>query len=367
MNLANETSTERAEVEDTFTPPGTGGGSVGNEVVRRRVLRGLSFRNISAIYVFVVIFIVFSLLVPETFLVSGTWRSIVDDQAVTILVAVALTIPLAAGVFDLAVGAQLGFGSVLVAHMLKFDQQTILIAVLLTLLVGASFGALAGVLVVYAKIDSFIATLGISSILIALTAWRSQSLQIVGLGPDFQDLTVTSVGPLTYASIYVLLVATLVWYVLECTPLGRRIYAVGGSRSAARLSGVRPDLIIIGAFVACSIIAFFGGIIASSRLGTGDPTIGPAFLLPAFAGAALGSTQFRGGRYNVWGTVIAVFVLATGVKGLQLAGAPVWIPEFFNGAALLVAVGLAKWERSGARWDAVRAMFRSRTNESSHA
>src|ERR1700712_6085208 len=88
----------------------------------------------------------------------------------------------------------------------------------------------------------------------------------------------------------------------------------------------------------------------SASLGTGDPTPGPASLLPAFSAVFLGSTQFRGGRFNVWGTVVAVFVLATGVKGLQLAGAPVWIPELFNGAALLIAVGLANYERSGARF-----------------
>lgn len=84
-------------------------------------------------------------------------------------------------------------------------------------------------------------------------------------------------------------------------------------------------------------------------MGTGDPTSGPSFLLPAFSAVFLGSTQFRDGRFNVWGTVVAVYVLAVGVQGLQLAGAPVWIPDLFNGIALLLAVGLAKFRSEGRR------------------
>jgi ribose transport system permease protein len=91
-------------------------------------------------------------------------------------------------------------------------------------------------------------------------------------------------------------------------------------------------------------------VLVTSSLGVGDPTIGPAYLLPAFSAAFLGSTQLRGGRFNVWGTVIAVYVLATGVKGLQLAGAPIWIPDLFN--------GVAKYQGTSHRAKSVRRLFR---------
>ncbi|MET0430564.1 MAG: hypothetical protein ABW026_18950, partial [Microvirga sp.] len=105
-------------------------------------------------------------------------------------------------------------------------------------------------------------------------------------------------------------------------------------------------------------IAAFAGILESANLGNGDPTVGPSYLLPAFSAAFLGSTQFRGGRFNVWGTIVAVYVLATGVKGLQLAGAPIWIPDLFNGAALLLAVGLANFESTASRAGAIRRVLR---------
>ena len=208
------------------------------------------------------------------------------------------------------------------------------------------------------RIDSFIATLGMSSVLLALIAWVSSSQQIVGVGSSFEKLGTTEIFGLTLPVYLMLAVGLVVWYLLERTPLGRRVYATGGNIEAARLAGVRVAAVVICSLVACATIAAFAGMLVTANLGTGDPTIGPAYLLPAFSAAFLGSTQFRGGRFNVWGTIVAVYVLATGVKGLQLAGAPIWIPDLFNGVALLLAVGLAKWETTATRAGAVRRLLR---------
>jgi ribose transport system permease protein len=123
---------------------------------------------------------------------------------------------------------------------------------------------------------------------------------------------------------------------------------------------VRTSVVVVACFAACGLITALAGTLVTSRLSAGDPTIGPSYLLPAFTAAFLGSTQFRNGRFNVWGTVVAVYVLATGVKGLQLAGAPIWIPDLFNGVALLVAVGLAKYQSDAGRPSAVARLLRLR-------
>jgi len=117
---------------------------------------------------------------------------------------------------------------------------------------------------------------------------------------------------------------------------------------AAALAGVRTPRIILFALVASGVVAGVAGLLLNSQLSTGDPTVGPGYLLPVIAAVFLGSTQFRGGRFNIWGTVVAACTRAGGVKGLQLAGLPIWIPDLFNGAALLVAVGLAVWRRTPA-------------------
>ena len=324
----------------------------------RRVIRAVSFRNVSAIYVFVAIFMVFSLWVPETFLTWSTWKTVLNGQAETAILAVGLVLALSAGTFDLAIGAELGFGSMFVAWLLVGRGVSPVLAVILTILVGSGIGIIQGTLVVRYRIDSFIATLGMSSVLLAVLNWLSNSQQILGLSDDFQALGNNQLLGLTLPVYIMVLVAIVVWYVLERTPIGRQVYATGGNIDAARLAGVRTPLVILGALAGCGALAAFSGVLVSSRLAVGDPTIGPPYLLPAFSAAFLGSTQFRGGRFNVWGTVVAVYVLASGVKGLQLAGAPVWIPNLFDGVALLLAVGLAKYQVVPHRTGAIRRVLR---------
>jgi ribose transport system permease protein len=199
-----------------------------------------------------------------------------------------------------------------------------------------------------------------SSVLLGAIEWISGGQQIINLPASFQNLATNSIFGLTYPVYIMLVVAVVVWYVLERTALGRRIYATGGNLESARLTGIRTSRVILFATVTCGVIAAAAGLLQSSQLGTGDPTIGPPYLLPTIAAVFLGSTQFRGGRYNVWGTVLGTYVLATGVAGLQLAGAPTWIPDVFDGAALLFAVGLAGMQRSPtARTAAIRRALHS--------
>lgn len=326
-----------------------------------RVRAALSFQSISALYIFALLFLAFALWVPDTFLARSTWKAMLDDQATTALVAVALVVPLSAGAFNLAVGAEVGMGSILSAYLLAKAGLPIAVALILTVVAGAAVGLTSGLLVVAARIDSFIATLGVSSVLLAMIQWISGGQQILDLGGGYQRLATDQILGITHPVYIMLIVSLVVWYVLERTPAGRRVYATGGNIAAARLSGIRTSWVVVAALVTCGVIAALAGAIVSSRLDTGDPTVGPSFLLPAFAAAFLGSTQFRGGRYNVWGTIVAVYVLATGVKGLQLAGAPVWIPDLFNGVALLLAVGMANFQGRAGRGSAIRRLIRRRS------
>ena len=134
----------------------------------------------------------------------------------------------------------------------------------------------------------------------------------------------------------------MIWYVLECTPLGRHLLATGANPEAARLAGVRTDRMVWGSLVVSAVVAGLAGIIYGAKVGSFSNTFGPPLLFPAFAAVFFGSTQFKN-RANVWGTIAAVYTLAFGVKGLQLAfsGGVYWITPLFNGLALLVAVALA--------------------------
>jgi ribose transport system permease protein len=317
-------------------------------------LRLLSFRNASALWVLVAIVLFFSYSIPETFLAARTWKSLLDTQAIVAITAIALVVPLSAGVFNLAIGAQVGVASIMVGWLLVPVGLPILVSVLVTLLAGAAIGFLISVLIVGIRIDSFIATLGASSLLLAFVNFISGGRQILKMPRTFVDFGTDKIFGLTYPFLVMLAIAIVVWYVLERTPLGRRIYATGGNLEAARLSGIRVVAIVVGAMTASGVLTGIAGVLMTARLGNADPTIGPAFMLPAFTAAFLGSTQFHHGRFNVPGTVLSVYVLATGVKGLQLSGVPTWVTDGFDGAALLIAVGLA----SAARHGSTRTLWR---------
>jgi ribose transport system permease protein len=190
-----------------------------------------------------------------------------------------------------------------------------------------------------------------------MIAWPSGGTQILNLKPSFESLGTNELFGVTYPVYILLVVAVVVWYILERTPAGRRVYATGGNIEAARLSGVPTSRVIVISLAVSATIAAAAGVLETSQLATGDPTVGPAYLIPAIAAVFLGSTQFRGGRVNVAGTIVAVYVLAVGVKGLQLAGAPVWLPDLFNGVALLIAVGLSRYERTAARSAAIKKVL----------
>lgn len=325
----------------------------------------LSFRNISAIYIFLALFLVFSVTTPRTFLTPGTWLSMLDAEAVTVMAAIAVMIPLVCGVFNLAIGAEIAWAVMLVAVLQSTLGLPSWLSILLTLGCGALIGAMSGFIITKLRIDSFIATLGMSSILLAGKWFISGNKQVTGLAPDFRDVSRAGIVIATNAQgdptfkitlqvIVMIVLALAVWYVVERTPIGRRMYAAGFNPDGARLSGVDVPRLQRRSLIVGGVIAAGAGVLIASRLNAGDPTVGVSLLLPALTAVFLGSTQFRGGRFNVWGTVLALYVLAVGIKGLQLLGASGWVEDLFYGVALIGAVALSRWERSGSRLGAVR-------------
>lgn len=301
----------------------------------------LGLHRFSGLYVLAVIIVTFGIWVPDTFLTTQTLKSVASQQAVVAILALALLVPLAAGAFDLSVGAMLGLGVVLVCKF-QSDGMDFMLAIALTVAVGASVGAINAFVIVFLRVDSFIATLGTSSILGAMVYWVSGNQQIVtGISTQFVQLGQAAVWGIPLPVVYLAVLATLLLYLMEYRPLGRKLYATGGNEVAARLSGVQTDRLVAFSLILSGAIAALAGVIFAANIGSGSLTAGPPFLLPAFAALFLGSTQIHNGRVNVLGTLVAIYVLGAGVKGLLLVGAPFWVGDLFDGIALIAAVALA--------------------------
>jgi ribose transport system permease protein len=308
--------------------------------------RDASFRNVSGLYIIAIMIVIFWIWEPNTFMTSLSWKLLLDNQAISAIVAVTVVVPLSAGIVDLAVGAEVGLGSILVAWFITDRSLSIPLSITLALVAGAVVGVIVTLLVVKARINSFIATLAMSSILLAVITWIGGGESILVSSLSFAKIATGELFGIVYPVYFAAIISLVIWYVLEHTSYGRRVYATGANPEAARLAGIRTSRVILGATVTCGVLTAFAGVLTASQLSTGDPTISSGFLLPAFAAAFLGSTQFKGGRFNVGGTLVAVALLAIGVEGLSLGGAPVWTPNMFNGVVLLLAVGFAQVQRS---------------------
>ncbi|MGM0931768.1 MAG: ABC transporter permease [Actinomycetota bacterium] len=301
----------------------------------------MSFRRISGVYVLAVLLMIFALWIPDLFFTETNIRTMLNQQALTAIVSLGLMMAMAAGAFDLSIGTTVGISAVVAASLLGLHGYPAWIAIAIALVAALLVGIANAIAIIHFRLSSFIATLAMSSILIAATTWVTNGDNITGMPHDFQQLATTQLLGLQLPVWFALMLGVILWYILEQTPLGRFLYATGANPDAARLAGVPTGRLIVFGVVTCSLIAGLCGVLATATLGAGSPSVGPPYLLPAFSAVFLGSTQFRPGRVNVTGTLLAVLVLATGVKGLQLAGAPFWIPDLFNGVALLIAVGLS--------------------------
>lgn len=304
-------------------------------------------RSVSALYLLGLVMVVFGSWVPETFLTQETFRLVLSDQAVVGILALALLVPLVNGAFDLSCGAMLGFSLVVVSWLQAHTGLGAPLSCVLALVACGVAGAGSGLLTVKFGVNSFIATLGMSQVLTAATLYLSKNRQIVGvLSNEFQSWGRRDVLGVPVVFCYLIGLALLVWYVLECTPLGRHMFATGANPEAARLSGVRTDRMVFGSLVTSAVISGIAGLVFGAEVGSFSNSFGPPLLFPAFAAVFFGATQVKR-RPNVWGAVLAVYTLAFGVKGLQLAfqDGVYWITPTFNGLALLVAVSLATRSR----------------------
>lgn len=290
----------------------------------------------------VALILLFSILLPTTFPTMLNLRAILSDKSIIALLSLAAMIPMVAGRIDLTVG----YGIVL-WHILAISLQTQFgvpwpLAVPVVVLLGAVTGLLNGLLVEVARIDAFIATLGTGTVLYSLALWYTGGRQVVGVLPEgFYALSGTFVFGLPVTAFYVLAIALIMWVVLDYTPVGRYLYAIGANPKAAQLNGIPTRKFVVGAFIASGTLAALTGVLLASKLRIGQASVGLEYLLPALVGAFLGSTTIKPGRVNVWGTIIGVAILAVGIAGIQQFGGSFWVEPLFNGTTLLIAIGIA--------------------------
>ncbi len=308
---------------------------------RGSALTVLSYRNIGAVYVWIVLIIIFSLWRPSLFFHVQTAKTILNQYSITGLAALSIVVPLATGIFDLSIGSTMGLAGVAAGWLFMHTGWSPAIVFILVMLLAVVIGLFNSFVIVLLRIDSFIGTLATGAILAAVTLGISGDQTFTErINGGFSRTASASLGGVQIPVLYMFIFMLLIGFFLERTTTGRYSYAIGYNAEVARLVGVSVGRVRTLSLVISSSIAGFAGLILTANIQAADPNNGPSYLIPAFSAAFLGATQFRHGRFNPWGVIVAVLMLGTGSVGLLLVGSPTWAPQVFQGAVLIAAVGV---------------------------
>jgi ribose transport system permease protein len=300
------------------------------------------FERFGLVLALIGIIVVFGVLEPDTFLTSANMSSILGSQAVLLILALGLIVPLTAGDYDLSVAGTLSLSAMMIAQLNAIQGWPILLAILAALAAGVLIGFINGFFVVACRVDALIVTLGTGTILQGIVVWISGSATVSGVSDSLVNAVFGDLFGIPRGFFYGLALCILLWYVFEYTSLGRRLLFVGGSRRVSRLSGLSVGRLRWGALVTSGAIAALAGVIYAGTTGGADSTSGATFLLPAFAAAFLGATAIVPDRFNPWGTLLAVYFLVTGITGLTILGAESYVQQLFYGGALVFAVAVPR-------------------------
>jgi ribose transport system permease protein len=294
----------------------------------------------------IILILAFSIALPYQFPTPLNLTNILNQVALTAIVAGGVTLPLVVGEFDMSIGYQASFAGVLVTGLMVNQKLAAPVAIIIVLIVGALVGLINGLIVTKTGVNAFVATLGTGTVLVGLNYGYSAGTPITaGLPAMFLNLGNGTIAGIPNDIVIMVVILILLWILLNRTDLGQSIQAVGGNIEASRLSGIRVDRVKILAFMISGVCASLTGILLAARIGSGEPTAGDGYLLDSFAAVFLGSAALRDGEFHIIGTLIGVLTVGVAFNGLAILGAPTFYQYVFQGALLVIAVALSSVAR----------------------
>ena len=307
---------------------------------RPEKLRALPFkfnlRDAGTLIGLLIIIITFSFLSPVFFTIPNL-LNILQQSSINALIALGMTLVIISGGIDLSVGPAAALSAVLGATMMVAGVPVPL-AILATLGIGAICGVFSGSLVAYAGLQPFIVTLGGLSLFRAIALIYTGGNPVFGIPTEFRSLINSEIFGIPTPIVIVAVIALVLWTVMNKTPLGEYILAVGGNEEAARVAGVPVKRTKVTVFVISGTLASLASLILSGRLGAAEPTIGNLWELDAIAAAAIGGASLMGGKGSVVGTIIGAIILGALRNGLTLLNIQAFYQLLATGLIIIIAM-----------------------------
>ena len=328
--------------DETIVVSDAGPSDVGNE---RRRPKGRWRHAVSRFTVpifLALIFGLFSILKPSEFFTMGNVDAMVNSIGVTALLALAITLMLRSGGIDFSLAYNMVLAASILGVLSTEKHVPLVAACFIALAIACCIGAFNALLCVTAGLNTFIITLGMGTVLTGVAYAVTDNNVVSNLPAALTHFTNAETFHLQASAGYAVLVAMLLWFLLEKTTYGRSLLVVGGNRVAAELAGLRVKKIKYVAFVLASLIVGFAGLVLAGSQAAVDPTSAVNYLFGPITASFLGATTIQPGRFNVIGTMIALALVTVAQTGLTLLGVGEWSTQVFNGGALVVAMVFAR-------------------------
>ena len=282
--------------------------------------------------------IVLSIASPE-FRTVDNFLSLLRQSSINGFLAFGMTCVILTGGIDLSVGSVLALTSALVAGFMTQGIPAP-VAMLAGIVIGVLFGIISGFLVTAGKIQPFIATLVTQIVFRGFTMIYTGGRPISSLGDSFifKFIGKGSLFGIPFPVVIFVVIFLIMWFILEKTTFGRRLYATGSNAAAAKLAGVNIDKTKVMTYAISGGMAALAGLILLSRLGSAQPRAGEGYELDAIAAVAVGGTSMNGGRGRLWGTFVGILIIAVLNNGLNILDVSSYWQDVVKGAVILVAV-----------------------------
>ncbi|PHP95064.1 ribose ABC transporter permease [Pantoea agglomerans] len=295
-----------------------------------------NLRDAGTLIGLLIIVVTFSFLSPVFFTLPNL-LNILQQSSINALIALGMTLVIISGGIDLSVGPTAALSAVLGATLMA-SGVPVPLAILATLGVGAICGLFSGTLIAYAGLQPFIVTLGGLSLFRAIALIYTGGNPIFGIPLEFRSLINSTLFGIPTPIVIVAVIALLLWTVMNKTPLGEYILAIGGNEEAARVAGVPVKRTKVTVYIFSGLLASLASLILIGRLGAAEPTIGNLWELDAIAAAAIGGASLMGGKGSIFGTLIGVVILGALRNGLTLLNIQAFYQLLATGLIIIIAM-----------------------------
>ena len=310
-------------------------------IKKSRTLNRMKRSNMTAITLVLVIMIIIASVVSPYFLDMYNLQSLIRDLAFVAMIGIAQSLLLLIGELDLSVGKVASLSGILAGMMMVYQNINPWAAIVTALAIGAFFGCVNGLIITKLRLNSMVATIGMQGVYGGVNLVLTKGKAVTGVPKEIHFIGKGNLGPIPLPFIFCLLVLIIVLFLVKKTKTGRYIYAIGNSREAAKILGVKVDKIRVIIYSIVGLISSLAGVLYVARLGSAQSAIGESWPMNSIAASVIGGVALTGGIGNPAGALIGAAIISIIQNMIVLFGVNVYWQSAVSGVVVVIAISFS--------------------------